>query len=537
MIDKARELLITALGKLFGYVVVSGCPRSGTSLTMDILRAMFGEDKILGSKFPQEARNKEEMIKQIEDNEDLKEIEKYFFKRQFDVMPAHELERLEKARDMNPNGFWECAFSVRGIQYLPMMKEELAKVLSELRIVKVVSQGLLRSNPLYINRIVFLIRHPRAVAKSQERLERGIHVMGDDGEVYNLTNGPEMGPDGEPIVFKWHEPDMFINVSLQALTFIKENKHIPIKFIEFEDLVSNPEKNIKEIYSFTGMEGDLQKGLDIVEPKLNRSRHEDVELSYWCDAEYVYEALLKMKRLYEEGRKEEVDTLVDETVEYMQDPKREYHLAKNQWRCFRAKEIVNREKCLKCINKDPKTLYRLKKNSESIGTEHWSTQPCPFECGMDAFREKPLTIEESIENNHWVVSKFSSVAPSPLMPAAVKEDIPADLPDMTYIITQYDVGFGPGHDGSWSLRYVGINGNGEHVWTSDRTRENDHICMCYTGNGWIFAFSPDPLAEGTPFPRFEYATANGTEYSDPGEIKLNVPGNMNVRTLIRETVQ
>jgi hypothetical protein len=530
MIDKVRELLTTALGKLFGYVVVSGCPRSGTSLTMDILRAIFGEDNILGSKFPQQAKTKDEMIKEIEENEDLSEVEKYLSKRRFDIMPAQDLERLEKARDMNPNGFWECAFSVMGIQYYPMMKEELSKALSQLRIVKVVSQGLLRSDTLYINRVIFLIRHPRAVAKSQERLERGMHVIGDDGKTYNIMNGPEIGPDGEPIPFVWHEPDMFINVSLQALLFMKNNPHIPFKFIEFEELVSDPHKNIREIYEFTGMEGDLEKGLSIVEPKLNRSRHEDVELSYWCDAEYVYDALLKVKKLYEEDRLEDVTKLVDETVEYMQDPKREWYLAKNEWRCYRAKKIVNREKCLKCIGKDPKTLYAFKKNSESVGSEHWSTQPCPFECGMDVLREDPLTIEESIKNNHWVTSGFSSSAPSPLLTPETVE-VTAEAREAC-MVSQEGAGFGPGHDGQFILNYMGANKNGEHIWSSTRTRENDHICMIYTpgkeGTPFTFAFSPDPLAEGMPFPRFEYAIAEGHIDIGPAKVMPNGIGTIKV---------
>ena len=37
-------------------IVVSGCPRSGTSLTMDCMRHAFGEDRIMGKKFPQERK-------------------------------------------------------------------------------------------------------------------------------------------------------------------------------------------------------------------------------------------------------------------------------------------------------------------------------------------------------------------------------------------------------------------------------------------------------------------------------------------------
>ena len=51
-----------------GLLLVSGCPRSGTSLCMDIQRLAHGEDVILGEKFPQEGRKKalEEMKEQQE---------------------------------------------------------------------------------------------------------------------------------------------------------------------------------------------------------------------------------------------------------------------------------------------------------------------------------------------------------------------------------------------------------------------------------------------------------------------------------------
>ncbi len=40
-------------------LIISGCPRSGTSVQMDIHRAVFGEERILGAKFPQEKRSRD----------------------------------------------------------------------------------------------------------------------------------------------------------------------------------------------------------------------------------------------------------------------------------------------------------------------------------------------------------------------------------------------------------------------------------------------------------------------------------------------
>jgi len=35
-----------------GFLIVSGCPRSGTSVTMDIQREAHGDEAICGEKFP-----------------------------------------------------------------------------------------------------------------------------------------------------------------------------------------------------------------------------------------------------------------------------------------------------------------------------------------------------------------------------------------------------------------------------------------------------------------------------------------------------
>jgi len=53
-----------------GLTVVSGCPRSGTSLMMDCLRTAFGDDRIIGNKFPQEERVNLGLDKHTEETDD-----------------------------------------------------------------------------------------------------------------------------------------------------------------------------------------------------------------------------------------------------------------------------------------------------------------------------------------------------------------------------------------------------------------------------------------------------------------------------------
>ena len=68
-----------------GLVVVSGCPRSGTSVNMDIQREAHGEESICGEKFPQENRKKarEEMLAKLEGEQPHNwEIRKYLMEKE-----------------------------------------------------------------------------------------------------------------------------------------------------------------------------------------------------------------------------------------------------------------------------------------------------------------------------------------------------------------------------------------------------------------------------------------------------------------------
>jgi len=171
-------------------IVVTGCPRSGTSCMMDQMRLAFGEDRLLGKKFPQ-YDGLLEMTKQGEDESDLHYKARMYVqeRRGFN----EKLKEAKETMDMNPNGFWEMRYTVSGVQWHLGMPDLKGKVC------KIVSQGLVASNPEYIEKIVFMVRCPRQVAKSQERLRR-IRWMSREHE-------QEM---------KIHTPEMFIQVTYQA---------------------------------------------------------------------------------------------------------------------------------------------------------------------------------------------------------------------------------------------------------------------------------------------------------------------------------
>lgn len=353
-------------------VIVSGCPRSGTSLTMKLMEAILGENRILGDKFPQEKNALEERISSLKGERSkrtkayLHEAERRFKKQKEEIQ-----ERAKRARDLNPNGFYECQYSVKGISYNYTDRENLLKYEKEtenLTCVKIVSQGLLSSDPRFITKIVYLIRHPRAVAKSQENLLRLIETKG-----------------------KVHTPSMYINVTVQAAQFFLEQPDIPVYFLNYDDLLSEPEKYIKEVCDFLEEDSvtSWEKVKDIVDPKLKRSKPEDIDNELWEDAETIYELF----------NNKDFQGIVD----YLSDRKRKIHQHNTSWTCARTGQSVNKEACKACMLKeDVRENFKVTANKNG---RDWRNEPCLFECGFDLSKdeEELLTIEESKTSNFFLL--------------------------------------------------------------------------------------------------------------------------------------
>ncbi len=354
-------------------IVVSGCPRSGTSCTMLCLKEMLGEDRIRGFKFPQE--NKAEMPPQHEKESDKRFAVRSYIHNKY----AKDAGRRYDYEDMNPHGFWECRYSVRGISYNYPDKENLNRYLSEatedMTAVKIVSQGLLSSDPKFLSKIIYLIRHPRQVAKSQERLKRGHDVQNANGEYQNMFEGVTI-----------HDPSMYIQVTAMAAKFFIENPDIPVLFVNFDDLITRPDVVVPQIGEFLGEDVEsIERATKVIEPKLHRSHPQDVAHDLWEDAETVYE-------LFNEKKYAEILT-------YLEDPYRKFNRSKSSWLCPRLGRSVTESECKVCKSKDD-VVENFKESSERQGID-WRNEPCTFECGMDLDSDYHLTIEESIFYSHW----------------------------------------------------------------------------------------------------------------------------------------
>lgn len=361
-------------------ILVSGCPRSGTSVTMDILRVSLGEENIIGKRF---IREEIPELEQAEGERDAHfAVRQYVYGKSKDAREKAINERNDVA-DMNPNGFWECEFSVQGINYKYYNRKWLDELYTEgkNKVVKIVSQGLLKSDPKYIDKIIYLMRHPRNVAKSQERL----------GRRFDMKFGEERKNIFDDIVV--HTPEMYIEVTLKACRWLIENKDVPVLFIEFDKLQKNPDKEIKRMAKFVGY-GDFKKAKNIVEPKLNRSKQENHENVLWEDAEFIYE-------MFKKGKFEEI-------LEAFKDPKRMSNRMNHCWVCPRSNMEVDETDCQKCISNGI-VRENFKKRAEILGIDYLS-EPCLFECGMnvDMDDQDCLTIDESIRYNSWAEDDWES---------------------------------------------------------------------------------------------------------------------------------
>jgi hypothetical protein len=354
-------------------IIVSGCPRSGTSVTMDIMRKVFGDERIKGEKFPQERRKKNR--EQQEDEEDhLYAMRKYLIDKSLEGREEEDL-----FEDMNPNGFWECQYSVQGIRYNYFDREDLKNLekgdIDKAKIVKVVSQGLLSSDPKYIDKVIYLVRHPRSVAKSHEKLKRGFETKFPDGKVRNVFDGLTI-----------HTPEMYISVTRQACRWLLDNPEVPVHFVNFDDLIRDPKSELMKMQGFLGT-GDFTKAYDVVEPKLNRSIPQDIDHILWKDAEFVYDNF--------------VNKNYQEVIDYFNDPKRDFNREKSSWHCPRYGQSVTAKQCNLC-----RTNSTVRNNFKTYAMQsyiEWEKEPCFYECGMDIDRDKEncLTIEQSIKQNFW----------------------------------------------------------------------------------------------------------------------------------------
>jgi hypothetical protein len=357
-------------------IVVAGNPRSGTSLMMRCFVEAVGMDRVMGDEFPQVKRH-EAMLKQGEEESDAHYAARMYVSEKY---PENSEEAVEKAKDMNPNGFWECPFTVRGIGYKPGVTDLIKQMEEEAPknplIIKLVNSGLFASEPKYVTKVVYMLRHPRNIAKSQERLQREQKFTLKDGRVVDLYEGQKV-----------HDPRFYLQSTTQFAQWRLANPDVPLLIVHYDDLVADPEAELKKIADFTGVP-DLAGSSSMINPKLKRSEWDmSIKSNLWEPAEAVHECLLK----------EDYQGILD----VVSDPEGEYTKMNTTFICARLRSAIAYNNCVSCRTDMNKAFIESGKKRSNANGWQWWEEPCMFECGFNPCDKSPLTVAESIKNNHW----------------------------------------------------------------------------------------------------------------------------------------
>ena len=339
--------------------IVSGCPRSGTSVMMDIHRRALGDDCIIySSNIDAEKQPK------------LNPYQRWLMDNT--VAGKKQKAKRDHIKDMNPHGFYECAFSVKGMSYSTEHHQLYQRIKdNDYPVVKIVSQGLTNTAPSEVSRVVYMLRHPREVAKSQEKLMRSMMVMDQLGAKRDVFEG-----------MKIHTPKMFISTTIAACQWFTLNPQVPVEIVLFEDLFENKAKVSQQLQGFHGR-GDFAEGMNAVDGELRRSEPEDIPSRLWEEAEEIY-ALMLEHRFAEVWKKHgRMDT------EAARDSRR-FH-------CARRGAATVEAQCKMCMG-DSATRNTFREQATKKGVK-WKDNPCAYQCGFG--RGESMSVDESIADNFW----------------------------------------------------------------------------------------------------------------------------------------
>jgi len=233
--------------------IVSGEPRSGTSLMMQTMVALGLP--VAGDKKPNEDR-----FKHFKDDKG-EWLPEYIEKKE-------DIERRVKHSDMmNPLGFYETEFvstGVRGVE-AEKYKGKVMKIITSGIPEHISPRGMVGTSKKLINKIILCVRNPKNISVSQKNLiNNSLLVAGENDDwVYHNDAPPS--------------PLAYIGRTGSFVLWLEDNLDIikDILIVEYEDMNSNPKEEINKIIKFLEIkptEDQLQKAIDNVKPKLNRSQ-------------------------------------------------------------------------------------------------------------------------------------------------------------------------------------------------------------------------------------------------------------------------
>lgn len=175
-------------------IIVTGEPRSGTSLMMNVL-SFLGCD-VMGNKFPKRKDPK----------------------------------KKERVQYLNPDGFWELPIVSRGI------KEDIGN-----KTIKMICRGVLNTPKEVIDtfdKVIFCLRDPREVVKSQRKLISGIMV--------SKKNDWAFSPEFSKTSYRKYN----LNVGMYFLAANRLGLWDRTLIVDYEDMVFDSQNQIMRICNF-----------------------------------------------------------------------------------------------------------------------------------------------------------------------------------------------------------------------------------------------------------------------------------------------
>jgi len=234
--------------------IVSGEPRSGTSLMMQTLKALGAP--VTGSASPQEDR-----LKHFKDEEG-KWLPEYESKK-VDIE-----RRIKHSEMMNPVGFYETEFvssGVRGVE-AERFKGKVMKIVTSGIAIRHGNHGTAGTDKKLIDKMILCVRNPKNIAVSQKNLiNETVLVAGkneDEGWVYHNDAPPS--------------PLAYIGRTGGFVSWLKDNPDFidQILVVEYEDMQADPEGKIKRVAEFLEIEPtaeQMEAAISNVNPSLKRS--------------------------------------------------------------------------------------------------------------------------------------------------------------------------------------------------------------------------------------------------------------------------
>jgi len=250
-----------------GFLIISGCPRSGVSLCMDVHEKVLGKDSMVGIKYPlkeQFEKKDSEIERMPEEKDSAFRVRKYLIEKKRALNKLKENDELKNYNANNSDFYWSSIFTNKGITFNSQFKELFDAVRDgKSRVCKISNRGLISTDPNDIDKIIYMIRHPKEVAKSLELLRR------DSPDLLALGKK-------EPLFAS----DIYIQEEVAAINFFLKNPEVPVHFVNHNELLSDPKKVLDEIQEFVGV-GDYSKAYDLIDSELSKSRFESVKDDVW----------------------------------------------------------------------------------------------------------------------------------------------------------------------------------------------------------------------------------------------------------------